>query len=170
MWKNEILPPFLDYLKNYNETIMKRTGDPPKKVSFFGLVLYSLHRFADGILRYLDKVDPMGANAALISQPLPGIIASKDLGKTQLVSNAFETHFGISDVGVTRYCIVGVAIGPHTDNHTGLSPRKHSKIASIVAQSPEVYSRTISSSLKIQYGHLLYGQFVVEMNAFNGGP
>lgn len=64
MWKNEVMPPFLDYLKNYNETVMNCTGDPSRKVSFFGLDLYSLHRSADEVLRYLDRVDPHGARAA----------------------------------------------------------------------------------------------------------
>ena len=64
MWKNEVMPPFLDYLKRYNEAVMARTGDPSRKVSFFGLDLYSLHRSADEVLRYLDRVDPEGAKTA----------------------------------------------------------------------------------------------------------
>lgn len=64
MWKNEIMPPFLDHLKNYNETVMKLTGDPSRTVSLFGLDLYSLHRSADEVLRYLNRVDPQGAKSA----------------------------------------------------------------------------------------------------------
>ena len=64
MWKNEVMPSFVQYLKDYNEVVMRRTGDPSQKVSFFGLDLYSLHRSADEVLRYLDKVDPEGARTA----------------------------------------------------------------------------------------------------------
>lgn len=58
------MPPFLRYLRSYNESVMKLTADPSRKVSFFGLDLYSLHRSADEVLRYLDEIDPEGARAA----------------------------------------------------------------------------------------------------------
>lgn len=58
------MPPFLDYLQEYNNAVMKTTDNASRKVSFFGLDLYSLHRSADEVLRYLDRVDPQGAKAA----------------------------------------------------------------------------------------------------------
>lgn len=45
-------------------TFMARAKDPSRKVSFFGLDLYCIHRSADEVLRYLDRVDPHGARAA----------------------------------------------------------------------------------------------------------
>ena len=64
MWKNEVMPPFIQYLRNFNDQTMRSTGDASKKVSFFGLDLYSLHRSAAEVLKYLDKVDPEGARKA----------------------------------------------------------------------------------------------------------
>lgn len=64
MWKNEVMPPFIEYLRTYNEMVMKMTGDSSRKVSFLGMDLYSLHRSADEVLHYLDRVDPRGAKAA----------------------------------------------------------------------------------------------------------
>ena len=64
MWKNEVMPPFVQYLREHNDRIMEKTGDPSKKVSFLGLDLYSLHRSAAEVLRYLERVDPEGATNA----------------------------------------------------------------------------------------------------------
>jgi len=64
MWKNEAMPSFVQYLRDYNDSVMQKTGDRSAKVSFFGLDLYSLHRSADEVLRYLERVDPEGAKAA----------------------------------------------------------------------------------------------------------
>ena len=64
MWKNEVMPGFVQWLREHNDAIVKRNGDPASKVSFFGLDLYSLHRSADEVLAYLDRVDPEGAKAA----------------------------------------------------------------------------------------------------------
>ena len=64
MWKNEVMPAFVQYLRYYNDRIMKTTKDPSNKVSFFGLDLYSLHRSAAEVLRYLERVDPEGAKFA----------------------------------------------------------------------------------------------------------
>ncbi|KAL4243128.1 Erythromycin esterase [Abortiporus biennis] len=64
MWKNEVMPPFIEYLKSYNDTIMKETNDPTRKVSFYGMDLYSLHRSAEEVLKYLERVDPEGAKKA----------------------------------------------------------------------------------------------------------
>ncbi|KAI0662663.1 hypothetical protein C8Q70DRAFT_1043046 [Cubamyces menziesii] len=64
MWKNEVMPPFIDYLKQHNERILKETKNPSKTVSFYGMDLYSLHRSAQQVLEYLERVDPEGAKAA----------------------------------------------------------------------------------------------------------
>ena len=64
MWKNEDIPAFVQYLRDHNAQVMRETGDPSKKVSFYGLDLYSLHRSAAEVLRYLERVDPAGAKAA----------------------------------------------------------------------------------------------------------
>ena len=64
MWKNEVMPGFVQYLREYNDAIMQKAGDPSAKVSFFGMDLYSLHRSAAEVLKYLDRVDPEGARAA----------------------------------------------------------------------------------------------------------
>jgi len=64
MWRNEVMPPFIEYLRTHNECIMQETGDPSKKVSIFGMDLYSLHRSAEEVLKYLERVDPEGAKAA----------------------------------------------------------------------------------------------------------
>lgn len=64
MWKNEVMPPFIQYLKEHNDRVMKETQDPFKKVSFYGMDLYSLHRSADEVLKYLERVDPEGAKKA----------------------------------------------------------------------------------------------------------
>ena len=70
MWKNEVMPGFVQYLKEYNDSIMQKTADRSEKVSFFGLDLYSLHRSAEEVLRYLEKVDPEGAKAARFGNQL----------------------------------------------------------------------------------------------------
>lgn len=64
MWKNEIMPPFIQYMREHNDRVMQDTKDPYKKVSFYGMDLYSLHRSADEVLKYLESVDPEGAKAA----------------------------------------------------------------------------------------------------------
>lgn len=64
MWKNETMPTFVEYLKQHNERVLEATQDPSRTVSFHGMDLYSLHRSAQQVLAYLDKVDPEGAKAA----------------------------------------------------------------------------------------------------------
>lgn len=58
------MPGFVQYLREYNDSIIQKTGDRSAEVSFFGLDLYSLHRSAEEVLRYLKQVDPKGAKAA----------------------------------------------------------------------------------------------------------
>ncbi|EKM60919.1 uncharacterized protein PHACADRAFT_85419 [Phanerochaete carnosa HHB-10118-sp] len=64
MWKNEVMPGFVQYLRHRNDSVMQKAGDYSAKVSFFGLDLYSLHRSAEEVLRYLNRIDPEGARAA----------------------------------------------------------------------------------------------------------
>ncbi|EPQ60895.1 hypothetical protein GLOTRDRAFT_135494 [Gloeophyllum trabeum ATCC 11539] len=64
MWKNEVMPTFVEFLKEHNERVMKETSDLSHTVSFFGMDLYSLHRSAEAVVKYLDKVDPKAAERA----------------------------------------------------------------------------------------------------------
>lgn len=64
MWKNEVMPGFIQYMRDHNDRVMRETSDPYNKVSFFGMDLYSLNRSADEVIRYLETVDPEGAKAA----------------------------------------------------------------------------------------------------------
>ncbi|KAJ8494918.1 hypothetical protein ONZ51_g2030 [Trametes cubensis] len=69
MWKNEVMPPFIDYLKQHNERILKETKNPSKTVSFYGMDLYSLHRSAQQVLEYLERVDPGGGQGGSETAP-----------------------------------------------------------------------------------------------------
>ncbi|CAL1696156.1 unnamed protein product [Somion occarium] len=64
MWKNEVMPPFIEYLREFNDNVVKETGNRSKKVSFYGMDLYSLHRSAEEVLNYLERVDPKAAEIA----------------------------------------------------------------------------------------------------------
>lgn len=64
MWKNEVMPPFIQFLREHNDRIMEEARDPFRKVSFYGMDLYSLHRSADEVIKYLERVDPEGAKRA----------------------------------------------------------------------------------------------------------
>lgn len=61
MWKNEVMPPFIEWLKQYNDKILRETGNASNKISFYGMDLYSLHRSVKEVIKYLDKVDPSTA-------------------------------------------------------------------------------------------------------------
>ncbi|KAI0651687.1 hypothetical protein C8Q79DRAFT_897295 [Trametes meyenii] len=64
MWKNEVMPPFIEYLKQHNKRVLKTAKDPSNAVSLYGMDLYSLHRSAQQVIEYLERVDPEGAKAA----------------------------------------------------------------------------------------------------------
>lgn len=64
MWKNEVMPPFIQFLREHNNRVMKTTGDAYNKVSFYGMDLYSLHRSAQAVIQYLERIDPEGAKKA----------------------------------------------------------------------------------------------------------
>jgi erythromycin esterase-like protein/predicted phosphoribosyltransferase len=59
MWRNADVLDFIGWLRTHNEeqAVDKRAG-------FYGLDLYSLRASMEAVLRYLDKVDPDGANRA----------------------------------------------------------------------------------------------------------
>ena len=60
MWKNEVMTPFVKYLRHHND----QQANPLRRVSFYGLDLYSLHRSAQAVIAYLDTVDPAAAARA----------------------------------------------------------------------------------------------------------
>ncbi|EED79127.1 predicted protein [Postia placenta Mad-698-R] len=64
MWKNEVMPPFIQFLREHNNRVMKTTGDAYNKVSLYGMDLYSLHRSAQAVIQYLERIDPEGAKKA----------------------------------------------------------------------------------------------------------
>jgi erythromycin esterase-like protein len=60
MWKNTTLPPFLQWLRAYNDN----TSTAASKVGFYGLDLYSLNSSMQAVIQYLNKVDPTAAERA----------------------------------------------------------------------------------------------------------
>lgn len=60
MWRNKTIPPFIDWLKNYNQSI-KIVNE---KIGFFGLDLYSLNASIKAVIDYLESVDPIEAKIA----------------------------------------------------------------------------------------------------------
>ncbi|WP_367606762.1 erythromycin esterase family protein [Legionella sp. W05-934-2] len=59
MWGNTTIPPFLNWLRNYNHT-----HDSKSKVGIYGLDLYSLHDSMQAIVEYLDQQKPQLAEKA----------------------------------------------------------------------------------------------------------
>jgi erythromycin esterase-like protein len=59
MWRNTVVREFVEWLKEYNQRSRRAAG-------FYGMDLYSLHRSAEHVLRYLGKVDPAAAQRARI--------------------------------------------------------------------------------------------------------
>lgn len=59
MWRNATIPPFLKWLRDYNDQLT-----PQEKIGFYGLDLYSLYSSAQAVIAYLEKVDPDAANRA----------------------------------------------------------------------------------------------------------
>ena len=64
MWKNEVMPSFIEWMKQHNQKVVETSGDASETVSFYGMDLYSLHRSAEQVIRYLETVDPEGAKQA----------------------------------------------------------------------------------------------------------
>src|SRR3990167_4422985 len=57
MWRNTTIPPFIEWLRNYNDKLAVSTS----KIGFYGLDLYSLHSSMAAVINYLTKVDPDAA-------------------------------------------------------------------------------------------------------------
>ncbi|HVT62189.1 MAG TPA: erythromycin esterase family protein [Legionellaceae bacterium] len=56
MWRNTTIPPFLKWLREYNDTLPALS-----KIGFYGLDLYSLNTSMNAVVHYLQKVDPQAA-------------------------------------------------------------------------------------------------------------
>jgi erythromycin esterase-like protein len=59
MWRNTDVLAFIDWLYQFNQTMARQN-----RVGFYGLDLYSLHASIRAVLRYMEKVDPEGAQRA----------------------------------------------------------------------------------------------------------
>ena len=60
MWRNTTLPPFLTWLRDYND----QRQSAADKIGFYGLDLYSLHASMQAVITYLSSVDPEAAERA----------------------------------------------------------------------------------------------------------
>ena len=60
MWRNTTIPPFLQWLRAYNDKMTLKS-----KVGFYGLDLYSLNTSMQAVIQYLKKVDPVAAEHAI---------------------------------------------------------------------------------------------------------
>lgn len=59
MWRNITLPPFLKWLRNFNDRLPAK-----EKIGMYGLDLYSLYTSIKAVIDYLEKVDPAEAKRA----------------------------------------------------------------------------------------------------------
>ncbi|KTD17056.1 erythromycin esterase family protein [Legionella jordanis] len=59
MWRNATIPPFLEWLRQYNDSL-----SPARKIGFYGLDLYSLNSSMQAVTSYLMSVDPAAAQRA----------------------------------------------------------------------------------------------------------
>ncbi|WP_328709952.1 erythromycin esterase family protein [Microbispora hainanensis] len=59
MWRNADVLEFVGWLREHNDRLGKR-----ERAGFYGLDLYSMHRSADEVVAYLEKVDPAAAARA----------------------------------------------------------------------------------------------------------
>ncbi|EKD70059.1 MAG: hypothetical protein ACD_46C00658G0012 [uncultured bacterium] len=57
MWRNTTMPPFLKWLRDYNDNQIAKIG-------FYGLDLYSMYSSMQAVINYLSKVDPEAAARA----------------------------------------------------------------------------------------------------------
>jgi erythromycin esterase-like protein len=60
MWRNPIVADFIDWLRAHNAAL----AAPQDKAGFYGLDLYSLYASIEGVIAYLDAVDPASAARA----------------------------------------------------------------------------------------------------------
>ncbi|GII21412.1 erythromycin esterase family protein [Planosporangium mesophilum] len=61
MWRNNVVLDFVGWLREYNDRL---GGDERAKAGFYGVDLYSLHRSAQEVIAYLERVDPAAAERA----------------------------------------------------------------------------------------------------------
>ncbi|HHF7368412.1 TPA: erythromycin esterase family protein [Legionella bozemanae] len=59
MWRNSTLPPFLSWLRQYNDNL-----PAAQKIGFYGLDLYSLNSSMQAVIDFLNKIDPEAAQRA----------------------------------------------------------------------------------------------------------
>jgi protein-L-isoaspartate(D-aspartate) O-methyltransferase len=60
MWRNREVHELIEWLRAHNQVVEA----PERKVSFSGLDLYSMYTSAYEVVRYLDRIDPVAAQAA----------------------------------------------------------------------------------------------------------
>jgi erythromycin esterase-like protein len=60
MWRNTAVLDFVGWLRQHNDHL----DDEARKVGFYGLDLYSLHRSMEEVISYLERVDPQAAARA----------------------------------------------------------------------------------------------------------
>ncbi|KAJ3295831.1 hypothetical protein HK104_002258 [Borealophlyctis nickersoniae] len=58
MWRNEVMIPFVTWLRAFNDKIGRSEIGDRMKVTFHGLDMYSLHKSAEAVVRTLQKYDP----------------------------------------------------------------------------------------------------------------
>ncbi|OQV21453.1 hypothetical protein BV898_04658 [Hypsibius exemplaris] len=63
MWRNHVVVHFVEWLRQHNERVGKEKRDAEKTV-ITGLDVYSLHRSAEKVIAYLEKVDKKAAKMA----------------------------------------------------------------------------------------------------------
>ncbi len=60
MWRNDEVVDLLYWMRLHNQ----QAPDPARRVGFYGLDLYSLHKSMQSVVRYLERVDPEAARRA----------------------------------------------------------------------------------------------------------
>lgn len=59
MWRNTTIPPFMEWLREYNINAAHKY-----KIGFYGLDLYSLNKSIEAVVKYLEKMDPKACEEA----------------------------------------------------------------------------------------------------------
>jgi erythromycin esterase-like protein len=84
MWRNNDVIDFVTWLREWNDSL----HDPAAKVGFYGLDLYSLYSSIEGVVAYLDEIDPEAAQRARARY------ACFDHYRSDPQVYAYETAFG----------------------------------------------------------------------------